>query len=118
MKKMLCLLFTGILVIGTLAGCGRTQSVDVGTKDKAATTVGSSGGFYAVSLGWMENPSGQRQKQAFEAKFKEYGITNYSIVDANYDAKKQSEQIEAFIAQKPVALFLTPSDPVGIGARI
>jgi ribose transport system substrate-binding protein len=91
------------------------------SKDSSTTTKSSSGGgsdFYAVSLGWMENASGQRQKFAFEQQFKEAGITNYSIVDANYDAKKQSEQIEAFIAKKPIALFITPSDPVGISEAV
>jgi ribose transport system substrate-binding protein len=72
------------------------------------------GYYFAVSLGWMENASGQRQKFSFESAFKAAGVTNYDIVDANYDAKKQSEQIEAFIAKKPDALFITPSDPVGI----
>lgn len=72
----------------------------------------------AVSLGWLENESGQRQKYTFETEFAKYGITNYQIVDANYDPKKQSEQIEAFIKSKPDVLFVTASDPVGIAEAV
>jgi ribose transport system substrate-binding protein len=96
----------------------------VGCKNNSGSqNQGASGGstskssgelYFAVSLGWMENASGQRQRFAFESAFKANGVSNYDIVDANYDPKKQSEQIEAFIAKKPDALFITPSDPVGI----
>lgn len=67
----------------------------------------------AVSLGWQENESGQRFTQGFEAAFKELGW-KYTISNANYDPKLQSEQIDAFIKMNPKALFLTCSDPVGI----
>jgi ribose transport system substrate-binding protein len=67
----------------------------------------------AVSLGWQENESGQRFTQGFEAAFKELGW-KYTISNANYDPKLQSEQIDAFIKMNPKALFVTCSDPVGI----
>lgn len=72
---------------------------------------------FAVSLGWMENESGQRQKQGYVDAIKELG-GSATFTDANYDAKKQSEQIEAFIKMKPDALFITPSDPAGISAAV
>ena len=65
--------------------------------------------FYAVSLGWSQNTSGQRQLTGFEQKFAEYGITNYEIVTAEYDAVLQSDQIRALIAKSPKAMFITPS---------
>lgn len=108
MKKIIALALCLVLMVSCFAGCG----------NGAEKPTDSGKNFYAVSLGWMENASGQRQKFAFEEKFKEHGITNFSIVDANYDAKKQSEQIEAFIAQKPEALFITPSDPVAIAEAV
>ncbi len=74
--------------------------------------------FYAVSLGWAENASGQRQKTGFTESFELYGITNFSISDANYDPVLQTQQIRAFIAQDPVALFITPSDPTGIAEAV
>jgi ribose transport system substrate-binding protein len=67
----------------------------------------------AVSLGWQENESGQRFTQGYEAAFKELGW-KYTISNANYDPKLQSEQIDAFIKLNPKALFVTCSDPVGI----
>ena len=108
MKKVISLLLAVVLVLGLVA-CSSNTTKTEGTADKEKGDY-----YFAVSLGWMENASGQRQKFAFEEAFKKYGVTNYDIVDANYDAKKQSEQIEAFIAKKPDALFVTPSDPVGI----
>jgi ribose transport system substrate-binding protein len=68
---------------------------------------------YCVSLGWQENESGRRQKKGFEDAFKDFG-GEATFANANYDPKKQSEQIDAFIEMKPQAIFVTPSDPAGI----
>ncbi|MDP6634402.1 MAG: sugar ABC transporter substrate-binding protein [Phycisphaerae bacterium] len=70
-------------------------------------------GKFCVSLGWEENESGQRQKKGFEDAFKVFG-GEPTFANANYDPKKQSEQIDAFIEMKPRAIFITPSDPAGI----
>ena len=72
---------------------------------------------FACSLGWMENESGQRQRFGFENAVKKLG-GEITFTDANYDPKKQSDQIEAFIKMKPDALFVTPSDPAGINAAV
>lgn len=129
MKKILAAALCAVMVLGVV-GCSSSTdtseattevsteaSTDAATEESAEIVV-SDDDFYAVSLGWMENASGQRQKAAFEAKFEEYGITNYEIVDANYDASVQSQQIEAFIAQSPAALFITASDPIGISSAV
>ncbi len=68
---------------------------------------------FCVSLGWMENESGQRQRKGFEDAFRDFG-GEFVFANANYDAKKQSEQIDAFIEMRPKAIFVTPSDPAGI----
>lgn len=127
MKKMMALALALTMGI-SLAGCGSGSTQTTSTKAPAASeekkteaakeSNGKDGVYFAVSLGWMENASGQRQKFAFEEAFKRNNITNYDLVDANYDAKKQSEQIEAFIAKKPDALFITPSDPIGIAEAV
>ncbi len=65
----------------------------------------------------MENESGQRQRFGFENAVKKLG-GEITFTDANYDPKKQSDQIEAFIKMKPDALFVTPSDPAGINAAV
>lgn len=108
MRRLMMLLFCLIMSLVVIS-CGGANAREGSNDDRL---------YVAVSLGWMENASGQRQKYAFEKAFAENGITNYDIVDANYDAKKQSEQIQAFIAKKPDALFITPSDPVGIAEAV
>ncbi|MDR1132332.1 MAG: sugar ABC transporter substrate-binding protein [Oscillospiraceae bacterium] len=136
MKRLLALILAAVFVIG-MAACGtEAPPAAQNTPDAVVSenpvpedtstpaTPAAPGGkdikdiVVAVSLGWMENESGQRQRYTFETELAKYGITNYSIVDANYDAKKQSEQIEAFISAKPDVLFITPSDPVGIAEAV
>ncbi len=99
MKKTLAILLAAVILFGAMA-----------------TTLAE--GFYAVSLGWAENASGQRQKTGFIESFEKYGWTNYSIVDANYDPVTQTDQIRSFIAQHPDALFITASDPTGIAEAV
>ena len=91
MKKLLAILLTAVLLTASAAAVAED--------------------FYAVSLGWAENASGQRQKTGFTESFENYGWTNYSIVDANYDPVAQTDQIRAFIAKQPKALFITPPTP-------
>ncbi len=103
MKKLTAILLTAMLLVSMLA---------------ISATAFAEDDFYAVSLGWAENASGQRQKTGFTESFEKYGITNFSIVDANYDPVTQTEQIRAFIAKNPRALFITPSDPTGIAEAV
>ncbi|NRB18368.1 MAG: sugar ABC transporter substrate-binding protein [Rhodobacteraceae bacterium] len=79
-------------------------------------TVALADGKFAVSLGWQENESGQRQTVGFEEAFLDKGVDAGDVLysNANYDPKLQSEQIDAFIKTNPKALFVTPSDPAGI----
>jgi len=86
--------------------------------EKGAPSTGGGGekggsGKFCVSLGWLENESGQRQKRGFVDAFKQLGGEPV-FANANYNAKLQSEQIDAFIKMKPRAIFVTPSDPAGI----
>lgn len=116
-RRQFMAITSAMAAAGLLTACGGSTTAGGNNAGSGASAEGQTG-YVAVSLGWMENASGQRQKFAFEEAFKNYGITDYDIVDANYDAKKQSEQIEAFIAKKPDALFITPSDPVGIAEAV
>ena len=95
------LLSKGIALVATLIVSGTMALAD---------------GKFAVSLGWQENESGQRQTQGFEAAFRDFGVAEGDVLyaNANYDPKLQSEQIDAFIRTNPKALFVTPSDPAGI----
>jgi ribose transport system substrate-binding protein len=41
-----------------------------------------------------------------------------TIADANYDVKKQADQIAAFVASKPDALIVLPADPAGVSKAV
>lgn len=123
MKELAALVLGMAMAVSVTAcsgGSTATTTTTANGSEAAAETSAKKEGerYFAVSLGWMENASGQRQKFAFEQAFAANGITNFDMVDANYDAKKQSEQIQAFVAKKPDALFITPSDPVGIAEAV
>jgi ribose transport system substrate-binding protein len=119
MTKRLAAGFIVSVAIGLILGLGGCKKTD----EQAAAAPLASGamwenvekmdGKFCVSLGWLENESGQRQKKGFEDAFKVFG-GEVTFANANYDAKKQSEQIDAFIEMKPKAIFITPSDPAGI----
>ncbi|MDR2470492.1 MAG: sugar ABC transporter substrate-binding protein [Treponema sp.] len=121
-RKVFSVLILGIALVLAAAGCKNSSAGSESAQGAGGSARSSSKApadmYFAVSLGWMENASGQRQKFAFESQFRAAGVNTFDIVDANYDPKKQSEQIEAFIAKKPDALFITPSDPVGIAEAV
>lgn len=107
MTKRLSACFVVLAMLGLVFGTGGCKKKEGGS----AAAAGS--GKFCVSLGWVENESGRRQKKGFEDAFAAMG-GEATFASANYDAKKQSEQIDAFIEMKPRAIFVTPSDPAGI----
>ena len=115
MKRILVLFMIALMAV--FIGCTKSESA-VAAPEKSEVTVkaGPKSDVFCVSLGWQENESGQRQTMGFEEAFKDFGISKDKVVwsNANYDAKLQSEQIDAFIKMNPKALFITPSDPAGI----
>jgi len=132
MQKRPFYILVMLLIIASLVGCtvstptaAPTKAPDVAAPTTAAAVApttapapsGAKSDKVAVSLGWQENESGQRFTQGYEAAFKELGW-DYTISNANYDPKLQSEQIDAFIKLNPKALFVTCSDPVGITAAV
>jgi len=107
MFKRLVNVFVVLAVLALVCGLGSCSKRD------ESQGGGSGSSKFCVSLGWMENESGQRQRKGFEDAFKVFG-GQVTFANANYDPKKQSEQIDAFIEMKPKAIFVTPSDPAGI----
>ena len=130
MKRIISILFVLIFALGSIActkmdepaaAAANTAAADTsaaGTATEKASSVTIDPTFYAVSLGWSQNTSGQRQMKGFKDKFAEYGITNYEIATAEYDANLQSEQIRALISKGPVAMFITPSNPASISEAV
>ena len=108
MTKRLVACFVVLAACGFVLGLGGCEK----NEGSAGSAAGGSGKF-CVSLGWQENESGRRQKKGFEDAFAAFG-GEATFANANYDAKKQSEQIDAFIEMKPKAIFVTPADPAGI----
>ncbi len=72
---------------------------------------------FALSLGWSEGESGQHIAHGFKDAVAKYGGT-LTVADAAYDAKRQSDQIDAFIKAKPSALFVSASDPAAIAPAV
>ena len=130
MKRIISIILVLILALGTFActkmdapaanAAADTVTTDNGvtTSTESTTAVKIDPTFYAVSLGWSQNTSGQRQMKGFKDKFAEYGITNYEIATAEYDPNLQSEQIRALISKGPVAMFITPSNPSSISEAV
>lgn len=111
MKRFFSIVIVIVLTFALFVGCSDNTA-------GGSSEVKIDDTFYAVSLGWSQNTSGQRQMAGFKAKFDEYGIENYELVTAEYDSSLQSEQIRALIAKGPKAMFITPSDPVGISEAV
>lgn len=111
------LMFVTLIAVFLLSIGGCATDVPPPATEAAVKPAAEKSDEVAVSLGWQENESGQRFTQGYEAAFKELGW-KYTVSNANYDPKLQSEQIDAFIKLNPKALFVTCSDPVGISQAV
>jgi ribose transport system substrate-binding protein len=102
---------------------GRRRLLSVGAAACVAVAVGApraaraSGAKFCAALGWTSGESGRHIVNGYKDAVASFGGT-IEMSDANYDPKKQSEQILAFIATKPTILFVTPSDPVAIAPAV
>ena len=72
---------------------------------------------FALSLGWTEGESGQHLDRGYRDAVASLG-GELTVADASYDAKRQSDQIDAFVQSKPDALFVTASDPAAIAPAV
>ena len=86
MKKLLLLLAMAIMVIGLVAGCGK--SADNGG-DKKSGTIG-------FSVSTLNNPFFVTMKEGVEAQAKALGL-KVKIVDAQNDPAKQANDISDLI---------------------
>src|SRR5690606_15746465 len=64
---------------------------------------------FCASLGWTVWESGRHIVSGYQDAIDRLG-GSLTIADANYDVKKQADQIAAFVASKPAAIFITPAD--------
>ncbi|WP_279356166.1 sugar ABC transporter substrate-binding protein [Methylobacterium indicum] len=72
---------------------------------------------FCASLGWTVWESGRHIVAGYQDAVKRLGGT-LTIADANYDVKKQADQIAAFVASKPDAIFITPADAAAIAPAV
>ncbi len=72
---------------------------------------------FCASLGWTVWESGRHIVNGYKDAVQRLGGT-LTIADANYDIKKQADQIAAFVASKPAAIFITPADASAISPAV
>lgn len=108
MKKLLLLLAMAIMVIGLVAGCGK--SADNGGGDKKSGTIG-------FSVSTLNNPFFVSMKEGVEAQAKELGL-KVKIVDAQNDPAKQANDISDLIASGVSVLIINPVDSAAISTSV
>ncbi len=72
---------------------------------------------FCASLGWTVWESGRHIVNGYKDAVERLGGT-LTIADANYDVKKQADQILAFVESKPAAIFITPADAAAISPAV
>lgn len=77
----------------------------------------NSGLRFAASLGWTVWESGRHIVNGYKDAVESLG-GELTIADANYDIKKQADQILAFVESKPDAIFITPADAAAISPAV
>ena len=107
MKKLLLLLAMAIMVIGLVAGCGK--SADNGG-DKKSGTIG-------FSVSTLNNPFFVSMKEGVEAQAKALGL-KVKIVDAQNDPAKQANDISDLIASGVSVLIINPVDSAAISTSV
>lgn len=72
---------------------------------------------FAASLGWTVWESGRHIVNGYKDAVERLG-GQLTIADANYDIKKQADQILAFVESRPTAIFITPADAAAISPAV
>jgi ribose transport system substrate-binding protein len=72
---------------------------------------------FCASLGWTVWESGRHIVNGYKDAVERLG-GQLTIADANYDVKKQADQILAFVEAKPTAIFITPADAAAISPAV
>ena len=72
---------------------------------------------FCASLGWTVWESGRHIVNGYKDAVERLG-GKLTIADANYDIKKQADQILAFVEAKPAAIFITPADAAAISPAV
>jgi ribose transport system substrate-binding protein len=117
MKKFLTLLLA--ILLSTWLGCGGKQEEPTGPQNTGVNgeNAEKTKGIIAYTPQTLSNPFfgviGDHIRA--EAEKNGYGIL---IVDPDYDVKKQSDQIDDFIAKNVTAIVLVPCDRLSVGPAV
>ncbi|MCH2200363.1 MAG: substrate-binding domain-containing protein [Fuerstiella sp.] len=118
MKHRLPFLF--VLLAG-LMHCGCTDSDSSRSETSDASGSGSTAGDSKGTIGYsalsLTNPFFQIIADTMTAEAREHGY-QVTVVSANEDVARQSEQIDEFIIQGVAAIVLNPADSASIGQAI
>lgn len=106
MKKLLSFLAMAILVIGLVAGCGK--SADSG--DQKSSTIG-------FSVSTQNNPFFVSLKNGIEEQAKALGL-KVKIVDAQNDPAKQANDISDLLESGVSVLIINPVDSAAISTSV
>lgn len=121
-RKLVLVVLTGVLIVGSLAGCSGTTNdngtANEGTAKESETTnegeTTSEGGSGEIKVGVvlksLANPFYVTMQEAIEAKGKELGTEiMLQAPEKETDAEKQMQIIENMLVQGVDAIILTPN---------
>jgi len=117
MKKFLTLL--PAIVLSTWLGCGGKQEESTGPQNTGVNgeNAGKSKGIIAYTPQTLSNPFFGVIGDHIRAEAEQNGY-EVLIVDPDYDVKKQSDQIDDFIAKNVTAIVLVPCDRLSVGSAV
>ena len=117
MKKFLTLL--PAIVLSTWLGCGGKQEESTGPQNTGVNgeNAGKSKGIIAYTPQTLSNPFFGVIGDHIRAEAEQNGY-EVLIVDPDYDVKKQSDQIDDFIAKNVTAIVLVPCDRLSVGPAV
>lgn len=72
---------------------------------------------FAASLGWTVWESGRHIVNGYRDAVERLG-GELTIADADYDVRRQADQILAFVETRPTAIFITPADAAAISPAV
>ena len=120
MKKFLTLLSAlPAILLSTWLGCGGKQQESTGPKNTGVNgeNVEETKGIIAYTPLTLSNPFFKVIGDHIKAEAEKSGYETL-MVDPDMDVKKQSDQIDDFIAKNVTAIVLVPCDRLSVGPAV
>lgn len=116
-KRTLAAMLAGLMLVGTLTGCGGTTGDQSAAGSPAASGASSGGGDNSdIEVGFVVKSLSDSfyvlMKAGAEAKAKEMGVSlNFIAPNSESDVQAQVDMIQNLIGQEVDALCVSPSSP-------